>query len=96
MSTEQSRRMGDVPEQSHAWQSQMSQCMDSFEGSVRENPLGVTLAAFGLGLGIGAIIGASLAPASRTNQQLATSLGTRVLESLRDVLPDSVQHYMRS
>lgn len=97
MSTEHFQRAGGSPDQSHAWQSQMNHCMTSFEDTVRDNPMGVTLAAFGLGLGIGAIIGASLAPSPRSrHQQLATSLGTRMLESIRDVMPESVQQYIRS
>ena len=97
MSTEHYNRISGSPEGSHAWQSQMSQCMTSFEDTVRENPAAVTLAAFGLGLGIGAVVGTMLAPApSSRHQHLAASLGTRMLDSLKDVMPESFQQYMRS
>lgn len=97
MSTEHYNRMGSAPEQSGAWQAQMGQCMHKFEDSVRENPMGVTMAAFGLGVGVGVALSVMLAPAAQSrHQHLANSLGSRMLDSLKDVMPDSFQQYLRS
>ena len=61
--------------------------------AVDDNPAGTLMTAFGVGLGVGALIGLSIAlsTASRpTPKSRAEDFGHRMLEALNDYLPDSV------
>ena len=72
-----------------------SRCCEMTEESVRENPMLATLAAFGLGVGIGALIGSQLAVSSTpTRRQTAEALGRRFLDSIAESLPEPVRRYV--
>ncbi len=70
-------------------------CGEWAENFIQRSPMIATLAVFGLGLGVGAIIGSLLADsAPPSRRQQAEALGRRVLDSLSDVLPDSVRRHL--
>lgn len=72
-----------------------SRCCEFAEDSIRENPMAATLTAFGLGVGLGAVVGVLLAePPSRSRRQTAEVLGRRMLDSIAETLPDSVRRYV--
>lgn len=73
----------------------MGRCSQFTEESLRENPMAATLTAFGVGVGLGAIIGVMLAePASKSRRQTAEELGRRMLDSVAESLPASVRRYV--
>jgi hypothetical protein len=52
---------------------------------------------FGVGFGIGTLIGSMLGESNTSrHQNLAQSIGRRMLDSLSDVMPASMQHHLRS
>lgn len=70
----------------------LDRCCQATGDSIRENPLLATFAAFGLGLGLGAVVGGSLAePMGMRHRHTAESLGQRVLDSITDALPNRVR-----
>lgn len=72
-----------------------SRCSQFTEESIRDNPMAATLTAFGVGVGLGAIIGVLLAePASKSRRQTAEALGRRMLDSVAESLPASVRRYV--
>ena len=77
-------------------ESTLARCSTACEESVNEYPLTWTLGAFAIGIGLGAAIGASLSrPLGLQRQATAEHLGQRVLDSIYDVLPSSVQRHLR-
>jgi hypothetical protein len=86
-------RMSQSSRESQSEPSLISRCCELTE----ENPMGATLAAFGVGVGLGAMIGAMLgepATASKSRRQTAEALGRRMLDSVADSLPESVRRYV--
>jgi hypothetical protein len=76
--------------------SALARCTAACEESLNEYPLTWTLGAFAVGIGLGAAIGASLSrPLGLQRQATAEHLGQRVLDSIYDILPDSVQRHLR-
>jgi hypothetical protein len=74
----------------------LSQCVERAEEMIQEYPLGMTLAALAAGLGVGALIGASLArPMGLQQPAVAETLGRRILDSISEYLPASVQQQIR-
>jgi hypothetical protein len=64
------------------------QAVQQFE----QHPVAVTLGAFGLGIGLGAMIGAALAGSRSSRvERTAESIGRRVLDSISDLLPNSLR-----
>lgn len=64
-----------------------------------ESPVLFCLAAFGIGVGVGAAISASLAaPPSRSRRfdQQAANFGRRMMEAIQDHLPNSWDDYVPS
>lgn len=93
MVAESYRRMSQPSPDSE--QDLMQRCQHAFEHAVEEYPLALTVSAFALGLGLGAAIGASLArPLGMHREIEAERLGRRVLESIAEYLPSSVQRYV--
>lgn len=79
------------------WQQQVQHYEECITDSVRENPMTATLVVFGVGFGIGTLIGSMLGESTSSRQRnLAQSLGRRMMDSLSDVMPASVQHHLRS
>jgi hypothetical protein len=77
-------------------ESVLARCTSATERSVDAYPLTWTLGAFALGIGLGAAIGAALArPLGFQRELAAENLGRRVLDSIYDVLPESVQRHIR-
>lgn len=77
------------------WQSQLERPCAAIEQAARHNPMGTTMAAFGIGLGIGAVVGCLLADQAGSRQQLASSLGSRMLNSIAGYVPDTLQQRFR-
>lgn len=72
-------------------ESMTNTCRQMTERFVDEYPLAATLGIFGLGLGIGTLVGSVLAePGRRRSHHAAETLGRRVLDSLSDIMPDAV------
>lgn len=68
-----------------------SRCCEMTE----ENPMLATIAAFGLGVGIGAIIGSQLGESSApSRRQTAEALGRRMMDSIAQSLPEPVRRYV--
>jgi hypothetical protein len=78
-----------TPEQASGW---TDRCCAELSKAVDENPAGTLLAAFGAGLGIGVALALTVAlPAVRPKKKsLSEEIGSRVLASLQDILPDSL------
>jgi len=69
-----------------------SRCVAVAESAVQEYPLATTLALFGVGLGLGMMVGSSLAePMGLRRQPTAENLGRKILDSIAEYLPASVQ-----
>ena len=70
----------------------MGRYLEATESAIKEYPLGVTLAVFAAGLGVGALIGNALAePMGMRRQPTAENLGRKILDSISEYLPASVQ-----
>lgn len=91
----QSRMSPGLREAQNDHPSLTSRCCQFTEDSIRENPMAATMAAFGLGVGVGAVIGMMLAePPARTRRQTAEMLGRRMLDSIAEALPESVRRHV--
>lgn len=74
----------------------MERCSTMCQQTFEEYPLGVTLGVFAAGLGLGAMVGAALAkPLGLQHEAIAETLGRRVLHSISDLLPESIQQQLR-
>jgi hypothetical protein len=83
-----------MPQSSRESQSELS-LIDRCCELTEENPMGATLAAFGVGVGLGAMIGVMLGePSSRSRRHTAEALGRRMLDSVAESLPESVRRYV--
>jgi hypothetical protein len=88
------RMSRDVPE-NHEDEPLMTRCQEACENAMQEYPLAVTLGAFAVGLGLGAAVGAALArPLGFQHEVAAEKFGRRVLASIAEMLPESVQRHM--
>lgn len=72
-------------------QSMVRHPRETIEHVIRDSPATATLTAFGIGLGLGAIVGCLLANRGAERRHLATSLGSRMLDSVGEYLPQSIQ-----
>ena len=69
-----------------------SRCAAAAESAIQEHPLAMTMAMFGVGLGLGVVIGSALAePMGIRKQPVAETLGRKILDSISEYLPASVQ-----
>lgn len=69
-----------------------ARCRAHAETAVEEFPLSTTLGVFAIGLTLGVAAGAAMAgPLHLDRRRTAETLGRRVLETLQDIVPDSVQ-----
>ena len=86
----------DAPGADLSDQQLLEQYRRQFEATVGEYPTSTVLTAFGVGLGLGAALGVALVGATRkpTTVDRAELVGRRLLESLRDVIPDGVSKYL--
>jgi len=70
----------------------VSRCAAAAESAVQEYPLAMTLAVFGVGLGLGVVVGSAFAePMGMRRQPTAENLGRKILDSIAEYLPASVQ-----
>ena len=70
----------------------MGRCLEATESVIKDYPLGMTLAVFAAGLGLGVIVGNSIAePMGIRRQPTAENLGRKILDSISEYLPASVQ-----
>ena len=69
---------------------------EQFERTVGEYPAGTVLTAFGFGVGLGAALGFALAKANQPKPiaSQAELVGRRLLDSLKDLVPDSVSRVL--
>ena len=79
-------------------QSQLAHYADSAREVLEEYPIGITLAVFAAGLGIGALVGSSLAEPLhiRRRPAVAENIGRRILAAIEEALPDSVSRHLHS
>jgi hypothetical protein len=62
------------------------------EATIQRHPMSVSLAVFGVGLGIGALVGSLLAESrAARDRQLAEGLGRRMLHSLERIVPERLR-----
>ena len=74
-----------------------ARCAAAAESAIQEYPLAMTLAVFGVGLGLGAMVGSALAePMGIRRQPTAENLGRKILDSIAEYLPASVQKQLHS
>lgn len=72
-----------------------TRCRHAAEAAFEEYPLTATLGVFAVGLTLGVLAGAALAsPFHSPGVQTAESLGRRILEAVRDYVPQSVNQYL--
>ncbi len=65
----------------------LDRCRETAERAMQENPMIATLAVYGVGLGVGTLIGSILADSGRpASRQFSESVGRRVLSALSDVV----------
>ena len=74
----------------------LEQYRRQFEATVGEYPTSTVLTAFGMGIGLGAALGFALAKAARPASTMDKTelVGRRLLESIRDIVPDGVAKYL--
>jgi hypothetical protein len=75
-----------------------SKCAAACESAIQEHPLAMTMALFGVGLGVGVVVGSALAEPMglRRPQRTAENLGRKILDSISEYLPASVQKQLHS
>jgi hypothetical protein len=72
-------------------------CRETASATVEEYPLSVTIGMFAIGLSLGVAVGAALArPLHLDQRRTAESLGRRLLDSLHEYVPASVNQYLKS
>jgi hypothetical protein len=70
-------------------------CRHAAQATVDEYPLTTTMGAFAVGLTLGVLAGAALAqPFHRSHRRTAESLGQRMLDVMREYMPQSVNQYL--
>lgn len=74
----------------------MKHPLSAIEQAVRDQPATATMTAFGIGLGVGAVIGCMLVDRTAERRRLAASLGSRMLDSVGEYLPHSIQQRLGS
>lgn len=85
---------GDWSERSTGWS---DRCREISQATVEDYPLSTTIGMFAIGLSLGVAVGAAMArPMGRSHSHMAESLGRRLLDTLHDYVPDSVNQYLRS
>jgi len=73
-------------------QPMMARCSEAAEAAIHDYPLGVTLAVFAAGLGLGVMVGSSLAePMGVRSQPTADNIGKKILDAIAEHLPASLQ-----
>jgi hypothetical protein len=74
----------------------MTRCAQACETAIQEHPLAMTLALFGVGMGLGVMVGSALAEPMGLRRQpaVAENLGRRILDSISEYLPASVQRQL--
>lgn len=78
-------------------ESLFSRCRDFTEQTVEQSPIVATLAMFGIGLGIGTIIGSLLASSDTVSSQLRRIRPARRrgwLDSMAGALPESIRSHL--
>ena len=71
-----------------------TRCREFSRQMIDEHPVAATLAVFGVGLGVGTLIGSLLADRQPAYGSRAEALGHRVLGAVRDAVPDSLRSYL--
>jgi hypothetical protein len=89
---ESMNRMQDHFEGDSAEMPMASRCAAAAESAIQDHPLAMTLAMFGVGLGLGVVVGSALAePMGIRREPTAENLGRKILDSIAEYLPASVQ-----
>jgi hypothetical protein len=72
-----------------------TRCRDAAEAALDDYPLTTTIGAFAVGLTLGVLAGAAMARPFHTHERhTAESLGRRILDAVRDYVPQSVNQYL--
>ena len=72
-----------------------TRCRNAAEAALDDYPLTTTIGAFAVGLTLGVVAGAALArPFHSHERHTAESLGRRILDAVRDYVPQSVNQYL--
>jgi hypothetical protein len=72
-----------------------TRCRHAAEAALDDYPLTTTIGAFAVGLTLGVAAGAALArPFHSHERHTAESLGRRILDAVRDYVPQSVNQYL--
>ena len=96
--TMQNRNPQRVPADNQAEEScTMDRYREEMAATVAEHPLSTTLGVFAIGLTLGVALGAALGSSHHSDRRrMAESFGRRVLDSLHDYVPDSMQQYLHA
>lgn len=75
-----------------AEQTAMARCRGVTQETIRRYPIGVSLAVFGIGLGLGTLAGSLLAESCAVrDRRIAEGLGRRILSSLERAVPERLR-----
>jgi hypothetical protein len=75
----------------------MDRYREEVASTVAEHPLSTTLGVFAIGLTLGVALGAALGTSHHSDRRrMAESFGRRVLDTLHDYVPDSMQQYLHA
>ena len=77
----------------------VSECMQhpkqAFEDAIQKRPATTVMTFFGIGLGVGALIGCAIAAQSTSRTRQLESWRARMMDSMGGAVPDSVKHYFK-
>jgi len=89
-----------MPE-AHRLQEYFSQGCNQFREMVDHNPMSSVMLSFGVGLGVGVLLGSLLVPEhqptmSERTRMMADELGNRIYDALAKSLPDTVGKFLKT
>ena len=94
---ESKNRIQDHLEAETSEQPMASRCAAAAESAIQDHPLAMTLAIFGVGMGLGVMLGSAIAePIGLRKQPVAENLGRKILDSIAEYLPASVQKQLHT
>ena len=84
---------------SHPENSNFSECLQqpkqAFDNAVQERPMTTVMTCFGIGLGVGALIGCAIATQSTSRTRQLENWRERMMGSMGGAVPDSFKHYFK-
>jgi len=74
-----------------------ARCAAACESAIQDHPLAMTFAMFGVGMGLGVLVGSALAePMGLRKPPVAENLGRKILDSIAEYLPASVANQLHT